>query len=430
MINFTGFYTQKLKSYKKSVNGFLPNNVIIPLMQDGKFECEALVKPGDKVSEGQLIASLQRDSSKYNSYIYSPVPGVVEGVELIATPNGHYSKSIRIKVCGSFSYLGKKSKITNWKSFSPAGLTREIAEKGILNTFVTSSPELLANKIDEVANSKSKLLVVRLFDDDPSRICDSLISNMFLTEVLEGVEITSKAMDARGIVFVVDEDFVIPEDFKTSIPFIVVPVNSKMYPIGFVHEICKAIKRFTKELPFASIKKTDLFTDASTMLEVCKSIKYSKPVIDKFVHVSGECIPSAGFLNVALGTTLRFLAEQCGGFIKNPAAIIINGLIVGTSANDLDIPITKSVKSVAFLPSKRKPNQKHSECIRCGNCRRVCTMGLSPDVLYRHMIGGKPAEPNYLRSAVLCSNCGLCNSVCPARLSISQLITELKNTLK
>ena len=49
MINFTGFYTQKLKSYKNSVNGFLPNHVVIPLMQDGKFECEAIVKPGDKV---------------------------------------------------------------------------------------------------------------------------------------------------------------------------------------------------------------------------------------------------------------------------------------------------------------------------------------------------------------------------------------------
>ena len=49
MINFTGFYTQKLKSYKNSVNGFLPNYVVIPLMQDGKFECEAIVKPGDKV---------------------------------------------------------------------------------------------------------------------------------------------------------------------------------------------------------------------------------------------------------------------------------------------------------------------------------------------------------------------------------------------
>ena len=57
-------------------------------------------------------------------------------------------------------------------------------------------------------------------------------------------------------------------------------------------------------------------------------------------------------------------------------------------------------------------------------------MGLSPDILYRHMIGGKPAEPDYLKTAVLCSNCGLCNTVCPSRLSISQLISELKNKIQ
>lgn len=430
MINFTGFYTQKLKSYKNSVNGFLPNHVVIPLMQDGKFECEAIVKPGDKVSEGQLIASLQQDSSKYNSYIYSPVPGVVESIELTLCPNGHYSKGIKIKVGGSFNFLGKKNKATSWNSFSASGLTREIAEKGILNTFTTSKPVLLANQIDYAVKNKSKLLVIRLFDEDPSRISDSLVSKMFFDDVIEGSEITAKSMDAKGIVFVADENFIIPDNFKVSLPSIVVPVNSKAYPVGFPVEICKAVKKFTKDELFASIKKDDLFVDSMTMLEVCKSVKFSKPIIDKYVHVSGECIPSAGFFKVSLGTTLRFLAEQCGGFLKNPSAIVINGLIVGTSASDLDIPITKYVKSVSFLPLKRKPNQIHSECIRCGNCRRVCTMGLSPDILYRHMIGGKPAEPEYLKTAVLCSDCGLCNTVCPSRLSISQLISELKNKIQ
>ena len=153
MINFTGFYTQKLKSYKKSVNGFLPNNVIVPLMQDGKFECESLVKPGDKVSEGQLIASLQRTSSKYNSYIYSPVPGIVEGIELIATPNGHYSKSIRIKVGGSFSYLGKKARLTNWK----IDIKSESQIREILLAQMAEDAELsedVEEAIEEVANEE------------------------------------------------------------------------------------------------------------------------------------------------------------------------------------------------------------------------------------------------------------------------------------
>ena len=77
--------------------------------------------------------------------------------------------------------------------------------------------------------------------------------------VIEGSEITAKSMDAKGIVFVADENFIIPDNFKVSLPSIVVPVNFKAYPVGFPVEICKAVKKFTKDELFASIKKDDLF---------------------------------------------------------------------------------------------------------------------------------------------------------------------------
>ena len=57
MISFPNIHTLKKSAYKKSVNGFIPKSVLIPVRQDLNGECELLVKIGDHVQEGELIAA-------------------------------------------------------------------------------------------------------------------------------------------------------------------------------------------------------------------------------------------------------------------------------------------------------------------------------------------------------------------------------------
>jgi Na+-translocating ferredoxin:NAD+ oxidoreductase subunit C len=282
-------------------------------------------------------------------------------------------------------------------------------------------------EIDTVRNKKNRLLVVRMYDDDPTRVTDSLLSSMFLNEIYTGALITARAMDASGIVFIIDLKSPVPEISEPeAIPIQFVKINITEYPAGFKKEIRKVVKKSIREPPFLDIAVDDLYTDASTMYEVCGVIKDGIPVIDKYVYTSGDCIPASGMLKVRIGTTVRFLAQQCGGFTIPPAAIIINGLINGYSAGSLDIPITKYVKSVLFLPAVKVPEQRQFTCIRCGICRNVCPRKLTPDVLYRYANGGIKNDEAYIRSAQLCSGCGLCNFVCPSRLPVSQAVKMLK----
>ena len=57
MTVFSGFYILKKKAYKKTVNGFIPATLTIPALQDKLNDCSIIVKPGDKIGEGQLIAA-------------------------------------------------------------------------------------------------------------------------------------------------------------------------------------------------------------------------------------------------------------------------------------------------------------------------------------------------------------------------------------
>lgn len=431
MTVFSGFYILKKKAYKNTVNGFIPSSLTIPALQDKLNDCRIIVKPGDKVSEGQLLASSGGLRSG-RSMIYSPLPGTVEDIVQCTCPDGRLSSAVKLKFGGKFSFTGKKIKAKDFSAFSPNMLVSEIDEKGIINTFIADRPVPLAFELKKNSERKNKLLIVRLFDEDPSRLTDSLISSFFFKEVCAGADLCARALDAEKIVFIKSKDFAAKtEDFNFSRKAYFFSVDSKYYPAGFKKEICRAVKKLSgADDQLQDINYGDLFTDSSTMYDVYRTLCFGMPLTDRYVHISGECLHASGMIKVQTGITLQELAEQCGGFVKEPSAIIINGIVSGVSAQALDIPVTKYVKSVSFLPAKRTPRQLKSMCIRCGNCRRECPRALSPDVLYRHIKGSIIADKSYIDSAKLCSLCGLCNAVCPARLPISQTIESFNKKIE
>ncbi len=423
MTTFPNIHSLKKNAYKKTVNAFLPNTVLVPLRQDVNGSCRLLVKSGDRVNEGELIASgVLSENTNFSSMIYAPIPGIVSGVEPCICPDGKHSMAVRINLSGSFSYLGKKLQPLNTLSFSRNALLESIALKGIVNTFTTNEPTLLADDLKLSEKSNSGILVVRMFDEDSSRLTDTLLSSMYACEIVKGTLIAAKAMNALGIVFVCGKDFSIPETENINVPFFEMVVDSKKYPSGYKNQLAREILSRKKGEPFSAASGKSMFTDSSTMLELYRSVTFGKPTLSRYVLVSGECLHASGLVNVPLGMSLRELAIQCGGLEKEPGAVIINGYVSGSAIYDLESPVTKYVKSVTFIPERKVPDQRTSVCVGCGSCRRICPEKLSPDLIYRHITDRKPVPKVYLDSARFCTNCVLCNSCCPARLPLSQII--------
>ena len=61
-----------IQNYKYTQNAFLPKIVTIPLVQEKNIHCKPVIKIGEIVQEGQVIAS-----SEFSS-IHSPVPGTIK----------------------------------------------------------------------------------------------------------------------------------------------------------------------------------------------------------------------------------------------------------------------------------------------------------------------------------------------------------------
>ncbi len=425
------FVTPGYEMLNKSVRAFIPGKVIIPLNQSDNKEYECAVSMGDTVKEGQVIASSREVFSSDNANIHSSVPGKVLSIEQCTLPTGKLCQAISIGTSGSFSFLGKKQDKQDWAFLFDSVLLDEFKNKGIVNTF-GKNPVSLSSQIKKAILSRNKFVVIRLFDEDPSRYTDSFISEKYTMEVIIGTMIIAKSYGAEGLVFMhgKNQSLNFDHDFLREQNYCCIPVDTNTYPSGYKHNLIAHIRSYTKNNEnklFERVNHKCIFIDPETAYSVYEAIVLGIPVMERFIHITGNCLKSTCILRARIGTPISFLVEQCGGFKVSPSKAIVNGLVSGNSITSLDLPVTKGLKSIEFLMGRELCDQKRNPCIRCGKCREVCPAGLFPDLLYKHVILGYHLSRDVKSTAVLCSQCSLCNSICPSRLSLSQSIAVISS---
>lgn len=412
----------------KTVNAFLPKKVIIPLVFDNEKQdsAEIFICEGETVREGQVIARAN------DSTVHSSIPGTVDKIFETDFADGRRGLGALISLKGSFSYTGKIPVSLDWTKLEQSTLRFLIADCGIINTFGKNTP--LARQLSSFSSKAWGAVICRLFPDDPGRITENVLTENYIEKIITGTMITAKALGAKAIVFARDNtqkeiDFSKIEKIDENLEIHQITLDGKDYPSGFPHELIQAVKNQLKNSEVKKCGCNELFIDCQTALNVYNGIVEGKPEIFSYIHVSGDCLNAAGVFKVKIGTLLSDFIEQCGNFKKKPAKIIINGKITGWNVASFNLPVTKGIKSISFIPKNQIPDEKKVNCIRCGSCHSICPVGLYPETLLR-CGNDEPKDILVKQTALLCTECGLCNSVCPSRIELCQLISNLKTAKK
>lgn len=432
------------KKYNSHSIAFLPSLAVVSLTQDSKTHMESIVQKGDYVEEGQVIAKnsisneIKDEKTNLPAYIHSPVPGKVLDIYNVINPNGKKLPAVLIRMEGNFSFSGKKRDIINWTFSNSITRIKTLSQMGVINTF--EKPISLAQQLDEIVKNKENKsiaevppLVVRLFDTDPDTVIDKYITENFAKEVFEGAAILANTIDTKDVIFISEKNtWNLPEENEIKKYFGNIKVHSletdiDVYPRGQYKYINQKVISFLKSKGINNYKES-FAIDSSTSLDVYNAIAKSYPAIDRFIQVEGDDIAMNGIFKIRIGTTFRNLFEECNGFIKEPAKIIINGLINGIAISDLDTPITRYVKSIFVLSSRSFPDQRQTACIRCGRCHNICPENLHPEKLYSNYYSDTPVQQYILDTINLCTECGLCNTICPSRIPLCQTIQLIKDT--
>jgi electron transport complex protein RnfC len=429
------FFADKPDSFTEAVVAYLPDTAYVSL--EDKSPC---VQAGTVLKEGQVIAkqAVLQSGLGEDSWVHSPTPGILESFVHCPLPSGETGVAAKIRVAGKFSYLGHSQKKQPLRSFdTPDDLCRTLAEKGVLNLF--THPVALSAQIDDFRKKQKRVLVVRLYDNDESMPTDSFIAAKFPRELAEGAALLAWAAKAEGVLVLSRKNGPAPdmavwtEALKAvslgEVPLCALPVSPRYHLFPGISEIAGIAAKTSNHDVFASLNHRDLYVNAATLLAVERAITLGLPVMESIVHISGYPVAKPGIFVVRNGLLIADVMEECGGFTRPWALMVVNGVISGTSITSLNTPITKDVQSIRFLHKNELPRETARECIRCGACRTVCPCGLEPVVLMEYILGMESADPGFMEQVILCEDCGLCNAVCPSRLPLSQFISRLKRRL-
>jgi electron transport complex protein RnfC len=123
-------------------------------------------------------------------------------------------------------------------------------------------------------------------------------------------------------------------------------------------------------------------------------------------------------MRVRIGKRICDLFEECGGFTGHPFRIAVGSPFSGRTVLNLDEPVTKNSYAVFAMLKSQAGHHPERDCICCGECRRVCPVGLDPEELYKRIITTQAACPG----SEECHGCGCCELVCPSSLPLSDMI--------
>ena len=406
-------------------NAFMPSTAIVPLVQHSGIPATPIISRGDTVTEGQLIA---RGNGPESCHVHSPIPGIVRDFRRVPLPDGTIGNVAIIHLAGSFSISGRKEENYPWQNISELEILRVIEEKGVVNTF--ESPLPLAPQARNAARSRKAILVVRLFDNDPTCMLDSYLVKSFLAAILEGAAILAKGIDATAVYLVTSgkkknvlAGSELERLFTKTTPKVI--HGSDLYPSGNLSQFRALLGHYETDLPSLE----PVFIEPATAISVYEAVVKNQPVIHRYILLAGPAIDRPTLLKVKIGTPIGDIIEECGGFRTTPERIIVNGLLSGTAIYDLDTPVTKYTKSLHLMDKETCPDYTVRNCIHCGRCLQVCPVSIDPMRIV-NSIQRDRLLPAVRKAVHDCQNCGCCAIVCPARIPLHHIIREAAMQLK
>ncbi|GIM29692.1 electron transport complex subunit C [Clostridium polyendosporum] len=402
----------------------LPRKVIIPVRQHIGAPCSPVVKKGDRVKKGQVIASSE-------SFISSPVHASISGIVVDIDDYSHaiFGKCLSIVIDndGLDEWTEEIPVERDWEKLSVNELREIIRQAGIVGMGGATFPTHV--KLSPPKDKNVDVFILNAAECEPYLTADHRMMLEYTDYIVTGVQIAMKVLGVnKGYVGIEDNKSdaikVMKRAFvETQIDVVPLPTR---YPQGGEKML---IKMITNREVSSGCLPTDVgvvVQNVGTVIAISNAVSKGIPVIERVITVTGGAVREPKNLLIRIGTTFAEVIENCGGFKKVPRKVIMGGPMMGFAQSTLDVPVMKGVSGILALSKEEVNYIKQSPCIRCGHCIEVCPMGLNPSmlsVLGEHQLY-KEAKEDY--NLLDCIECGCCVYVCPAKRNIVQYIRYCK----
>ncbi|MCW3786046.1 electron transport complex subunit RsxC [Plebeiibacterium sediminum] len=393
----------------------IPTQVAIPIAQHIGAPAKPIVKKGDQVKVGTLIAE---SAGFVSANIHSSVSGTVAKIDDIVDASGYKKPAIIIDVEGDEweETINKSADLIKEISAAPEEIIKKIAAAGIVGLGGATFPSHV--KLSVPPGKTCDVLILNAVECEPYLTADHQLMMEKGEEIMVGTQILMKALNVDKAIIGIENNkkdaIAHLTKLATSYPGITIEPLKVQYPQGGEKQLIDAcIKR---QIPSGKlpIEVGAVVQNVGTTVAVYEAVQKNKPLFERVVTVTGKSVSKPSNFLTRIGTSINTLIEAAGGLPEDTGKIVGGGPMMGKALTTTEIPVTKGSSGVLIIKNEEAKRKKMQNCIKCGKCISACAMGLEPYLLMT--VSQKGVWDRAEQEKIMdCIECGSCSYTCPSQ---------------
>lgn len=408
----------------------LPKVAVFPLSQHIGAPAKPVVKRGDKVKVGTLIAEA---GGFVSAPIYSSVSGTVAKIDTVIDATGYRKPAIIINVEGdeweeSIDRSESLETLSAHPELTPEEIVERIKVAGVTGMGGAGFPTFI--KLCPPPGAKAECVIINGVECEPYITADYRLMIEHADEILVGLELLMKAAKVEKGYIGIEENK--PEAIRlltektANDSRIEVVALAQKYPQGGEKQLVDAvIKRQVPAPPAIPVNVGAIVQNVGTAYAVYQAVMKRKPLFERYTTVTGKQVKNPGNFLVRMGTPFQQMIDFCGGLPEGDNKVLAGGPMMGKAVLSLEVPVCKGTNSITVLTDQDAHRKPVQPCIRCAKCVEACPMGLEP-----YLLATLSSLQNYDRleaeDVVSCIACGSCQFTCPSHRPILDNIVQGK----
>lgn len=414
----------KKLSKDKPIKEVLPKgDLVYPLSQHIGIPAVPVVKKGDHVLTGQLIA---KEGGFVSAPIYATVSGTVKSIEPRRVTTGDMAESIIIENDGLYEEV-EYEQPKPYKELTKQEIIALVQTAGVVGMGGAGFPTYI--KLQPKNPDKIDYVIVNGAECEPYLTSDYRRMLEEPEKIVNGLKAMLRLFDhARGIIAIEDnkpECISLMRSLTKDNPKILVKALRTKYPQGAERQMIYATTRREINSTMLPADAGCIVNNVDTVMAIYHAVFEGKPLMHRIVTVTGDCIREPRNYIVRIGTDYNELIEESGGFKKTPEKIVSGGPMMGFALFDTHVPTTKTASALLCISRDDVARFEPSACIKCGRCVEVCPGRVMPNQLAQLAMNGRKEEFVAL-DGMECCECGCCSYVCPAKRQLTQSIKSMR----